>query len=194
MNRASLRRGLGGWLFRHRGWLPAPLLVAIALAARPDFGALCVGLVGAFLAEGLRCWAAHAIGPASRTRGVEPGELTVSGPYRFTRNPLYLANIAIYSGFAVASGRGWAWSLPLLALPYYALIVAWEEQALERTHGEVYLAFKASTPRWFPRRSAAPAGAPHATWPQAVRAERGSLIVLALMTAALIGQWACSAL
>jgi protein-S-isoprenylcysteine O-methyltransferase Ste14 len=190
----SLRLSLGGWLFRHRGWLPALPLAAVVLLARPTAASLAIGLALAGVAEVLRCWAARAIGPASRTRGELPGALAEAGPYRFTRNPLYVANILLYSGLAISSGRWAALVLPLLAVPYYALIVAWEERALEQTHGPVYLAFKARTPRWLPRRVAPRGAVPLATWSRALRAERGSLLAIALIVMGLLARFAASGL
>jgi protein-S-isoprenylcysteine O-methyltransferase Ste14 len=75
--------------------------------------------------------------------------LVFSGPYRFTRNPMYLGFIGLYVGLALWFSVVWA----LLALPgviagiQYCVIVR-EEQYLERKFGEKYLQYKARVRRW----------------------------------------------
>jgi protein-S-isoprenylcysteine O-methyltransferase Ste14 len=73
-----------------------------------------------------------------------------TGPYRFSRNPIYLAFSVLQLGIAL-----WANSLWLLvtlvgavALVHY-VVIRREEQYLERRFGDEYLAYKASVRRWF---------------------------------------------
>ena len=75
--------------------------------------------------------------------------LVFSGPYRFTRNPMYLGFIVLYAGLALWFSAVWA----LLLLPgviagiqYH--VIAREEQYLERKFGEQYLRYKARVRRW----------------------------------------------
>src|ERR1700679_1684832 len=62
-------------------------------------------------------WSLLLVVPGVWLRGYAAGyvkknaELTVTGPYAYTRNPLYLGSISIAFGFAVAAGR---WQLVLL--------------------------------------------------------------------------------
>lgn len=72
-----------------------------------------------------------------------------TGPYRFSRNPIYLAFSLLQLGIAI-----WANSLWLLvtlaaavALVHYVVIPR-EEQYLERRFGDQYLAYKASVRPW----------------------------------------------
>ena len=72
-----------------------------------------------------------------------------SGPYRFTRNPIYLAMFLGLVGLAVAFDSLWL----LAALVPFALIiragvVAREEAYLERKFGDVYRAYRARVRRW----------------------------------------------
>jgi len=55
----------------------------------------------------LRLWAVRHIGVASRTRTNNLGPLVTSGPYAHTRNPLYMANWLLWTGFALASSLRW---------------------------------------------------------------------------------------
>jgi protein-S-isoprenylcysteine O-methyltransferase Ste14 len=72
-----------------------------------------------------------------------------TGPYRFTRNPIYLAMMLGLVGLAIAFDSPW----PLVTLVPFALVirygvVAREEAYLERTFGEVYRRYRARVRRW----------------------------------------------
>jgi protein-S-isoprenylcysteine O-methyltransferase Ste14 len=75
--------------------------------------------------------------------------LTTEGPFRYSRNPGYLALAMIYAG--IASLRNSLWAM-LLLLPVVVLmqreVIGREERYLERAFGEEYLAYKARVRRW----------------------------------------------
>ncbi|MDR3574109.1 MAG: isoprenylcysteine carboxylmethyltransferase family protein [Anaerolineaceae bacterium] len=76
--------------------------------------------------------------------------LVVSGPYRITRNPIYLAMSLVVSGLSFLFGEIWA----LLLLPVVLLVldhgvVQGEESYLEQKFGVDYLDYKNRVPRWF---------------------------------------------
>lgn len=79
----------------------------------------------------------------------EPSALVLSGPYLWTRNPMYLGLLTAVGGCALYFG-----ALPLfIALPGFFVLVgkvhiAHEEAKLAGLFGEAYAAFKASVPRW----------------------------------------------
>ncbi len=75
--------------------------------------------------------------------------LVIQGPYRFTRNPMYVGFTLIYLGIAFWLNALW----PVLLLPVALLIVdrgviAREERYLERKFGAEYLAYRARVRRW----------------------------------------------
>ena len=75
--------------------------------------------------------------------------LTTEGPFRYTRNPGYLALAMIYAGIAVL--RNSLWAIVLLPMVLYMIqreVIGREERYLERTFGEEYLAYKARVRRW----------------------------------------------
>ena len=77
------------------------------------------------------------------------------GPYRFVRHPLYASLIWMFLG-ASAAYLNWLAALETLliflpAMTYRAML---EERALEGRFGEAYAAYRARTPRFFPRPSA----------------------------------------
>lgn len=78
-----------------------------------------------------------------------PTALVAEGPFRVSRNPIYLGFTLIYLGFACTFNALWAiLFLPIsLALIHFGVIVR-EERYLERKFGETYSRYKASVRRW----------------------------------------------
>lgn len=75
--------------------------------------------------------------------------IVVHGPYRFTRNPMYVSLVALYVGGTLFVNSAW----PLILLPVVVLLVqrqviAYEEAYLEAKFGEEYRAYKARVRRW----------------------------------------------
>jgi protein-S-isoprenylcysteine O-methyltransferase Ste14 len=72
-----------------------------------------------------------------------------NGPFRFTRNPIYLANAAIYLALALIFNTLWPFLLfvPMLLVLQWGIIRR-EERYLEAKFGEPYLAYKARVRRW----------------------------------------------
>jgi protein-S-isoprenylcysteine O-methyltransferase Ste14 len=146
---------LGGWLFRHRTSLPLPIVIAILTlpvddpTPAPFLVGIGVGLT--IVGELMRLWGVHHIGAISRTRSDRLGPLVASGPFALIRNPLYVGNILLWVGFAVAARLVWLAPVVvvLLGLEYHA-IVRWEESLLESRLGQTYRDYAARVPRWIP--------------------------------------------
>jgi protein-S-isoprenylcysteine O-methyltransferase Ste14 len=78
-------------------------------------------------------------------------ELTTTGPYAYTRNPLYLGSILIAIGFALAARNLWiAVGLMLMFSLIYWPVIRDEESYLQSAF-PAYEAYAASVPRFFPR-------------------------------------------
>lgn len=84
---------------------------------------------------------------------IHPGRpalaLVTDGPFRHTRNPLYLGLTLIYAGAALLVPAVW----PLILLPPLLVVMHWgvvlrEERYLERKFGDAYRAYRAQVPRW----------------------------------------------
>ena len=146
---------IGGWLFRHRTSLPLPVAIAILTLrlgeAPPSTRLIAAGVAITLGGELIRLWGVHHIGAISRTRSDRLGPLIASGPFARLRNPLYVGNIALWVGFALAARLVWLAPviLVLLALEYHA-IVRWEETLLESRLGQAYRDYAARVPRWMP--------------------------------------------
>jgi protein-S-isoprenylcysteine O-methyltransferase Ste14 len=78
-------------------------------------------------------------------------ELAVSGPYAYTRNPLYFGSIVIAAGFALAALRGEiAAALVILFAAIYIPVIRGEEQFLSQRFAD-YKEYCARVPRLLPR-------------------------------------------
>jgi len=83
-------------------------------------------------------------------RGSEPASVVVaSGPYRFSRNPIYLSMLLLEAGIALMANSAWITVAIPLMFAYLSLgVIAREEIYLTRRFGEEYLHYKASVRRW----------------------------------------------
>ncbi|MCH9672107.1 MAG: isoprenylcysteine carboxylmethyltransferase family protein [Gammaproteobacteria bacterium] len=71
------------------------------------------------------------------------------GPYKVSRNPMYLQMILVCIGVSIAFANWWTLLLtPLAAWALFAVAIAPEEAYLEAKFGEPYLAYKRKVRRW----------------------------------------------
>jgi len=137
------RRG-GTWFQRWRvplGFLIAPIFI---LLAKPQPWTLAlggaIGLVGLLL----RAWASGHLR--------KNDALATTGPYAYTRNPLYLGSFLIGVGFTVASGR---WELAvlfaMLFLGIYVPVMRVESLTLEQLFAHKYRRYAQVVPMFLPR-------------------------------------------
>jgi protein-S-isoprenylcysteine O-methyltransferase Ste14 len=79
--------------------------------------------------------------PASR--------LVVSGPYRFSRNPMYVGLTSLYVGLSVLSDSWWPLVfLPVVLAALWFLVIRREERYLAAAFGEEYAAYRQRVRRW----------------------------------------------
>jgi steroid 5-alpha reductase family enzyme len=118
-------------------------------------------------------------------------QLTISGPYAYTRNPLYLGSLFLAAGFAIAAR---SWSIVAIMVLMFALIyvpvIAGEERYLRQTFPE-YDEYARRVPRMFPRLT--PYGSQQAAYSSArywkhreYEASIGCVVLLAILIAKLI--------
>lgn len=78
-----------------------------------------------------------------------PTALVEAGPFRFTRNPMYLFGSTWYAGLALMLGQPWSLALlPAVWLATHYGVVLREEAFLERHFGDAYRAYATRVPRW----------------------------------------------
>jgi len=81
-------------------------------------------------------------------------QLTTSGPYAFTRNPLYLGSLMLAAGFAVAARNWWiVLAMLLMFAVIYVPVIAGEERYLRQTFPD-YDDYARHVPRMWPRLTA----------------------------------------
>ena len=76
--------------------------------------------------------------------------IVATGPFRFTRNPMYLSLLVLYVGATFAFRLPWALVLlvPVFLALHFGVIIP-EEQYLEATFGEPYRSYRRRVRRWF---------------------------------------------
>ncbi len=151
MDRSFLRR-VGRFLYTFRGVMPLPAMILLVLYAAPTALSFLVGAAVAAAGEAGRLWALTYIGPKSRAEEKRRADrLIQEGPYAWTRNPLYVANLLQTAGLLLAANR---WIL-LLVLPlgvvYYSLVALAEEEFLRAAFGEAFDAYRERVPRFLPK-------------------------------------------
>ncbi len=180
--------------FRWRSVSPLPFFV-VMVVVRPEFEwhsfAWLVPVLGILLAESLRLWAVGYAGSATRTRGDSVPALVHAGPYRWIRNPLYVANIALYSLAAVLFGFvQLSLILGLYSCVQYILIVHYEEALLENTFGAPYRDYQNHVPKWVPSFQAYPASAHDFDLGRAFRSERSTFVSMTSLAILLLAKQA----
>ncbi len=76
-------------------------------------------------------------------------EIVERGPFRITRNPMYLQMVLVCLGFAILLSNIWVLILtPLCALALHFLVILPEEAYLESKFGADYLEYKRRVRRW----------------------------------------------
>ena len=131
------------WLTGWHGGNSWPVLVRVAGGVMIAAGAAV--LVAAF--------AQFAVGGRGTPAPVAPTEqLVVRGLYRYVRNPMYLAVLAVIAGQGLLLGR------PVLlaygaavAGTFAAFVLGYEQPALARRYGAQYEAYRRDVPGWWPR-------------------------------------------
>lgn len=148
------------WI-RWRVRLGYPVAVVCFLLAHPTLRCLAIGAAIAAVGLVLRGAAAGYL------RKHE--QLATSGPYAYTRNPLYLGSALLAAGFLVAS-RSWpaAMILSTYFVLFYWVVMRREEQELRAHYGAAFDGYAARVPLFWPRLaqhgSPAAAGAARFSW------------------------------
>jgi protein-S-isoprenylcysteine O-methyltransferase Ste14 len=123
------------------GFLCAALFI---LFARPRPVTLAVGAPISFIGLLLRAWGSGHLR--------KNDALAVSGPYAYTRNPLYLGSLIMGLGFTIASGRWWLGVLfSALFLGIYLPVMRVESATLAQLFGKSYEEYAGAVPVFLPR-------------------------------------------
>lgn len=135
---------LAGWALHHRipfdidgrGARPAQVVAGVLLSAA---GAL------------VMAWAIRTL-LLARTTILPHGvvrQIVTSGPFQFSRNPIYAGMTAIYTGAALFENMAWPlFMLPLVLVAVTSAVIAREERYLSDTFGDDYAAYCRRVRRW----------------------------------------------
>ncbi len=128
--------------------LRVPLGFAFALLylllARPVLGSWLIGIATVSIGLGVRIWAAGHLQKWQK--------LAISGPYQFTRNPLYLGSSLIGSGFSIASNESFLLALFLILFAaIYVPVMRREEKELFTLYGSDYRTYSKNVPFFAPK-------------------------------------------
>ena len=125
------------------------VVLVIVVLSRPTPLSVSVGVVFVAVGEAIRVWAA---GHLRKTVA-----LVTSGPYRYTRNPLYLGRLLIFTGLCVMAHMPYGANYFILALGYVFFFAYYlprkeriEPARLREAHGESYERYFESVPALFP--------------------------------------------
>ena len=138
--------GLVPWLIT--GWQLQPPFLALELTRGVGAAMIVAGVLG--LVDAFARFALQGLGTPAPI--APPRNLVVTGLYRYVRNPIFVAVVAIILGQALLMAE---WRLivygAVLWLAFHVQVVVYEEPTLEQTFGSEYEAFRAAVPRWIPR-------------------------------------------
>jgi protein-S-isoprenylcysteine O-methyltransferase Ste14 len=123
-------------------WYPMHLVPA-DFATPLGIGVLVLGLVG------LPAIRAFRRAKTSPRPWIPTTTLVTSGPYRFTRNPMYVGFTLIYSGITLWMNAAWpAIFLPFVLIVMQVGVITREEAYLTRLFGEDYREYQRRVRRW----------------------------------------------
>ncbi len=129
--------------------VPLGFLFAIVflIFAKPAFSTMLIGGVIALIGILIRAWASGHIRKNQN--------LAISGPYAYTRNPLYFGSFLLGVGFTVASGVWWlALIFVVLFLGIYLPVMRVEREDLIEMFGDDYREYAENVPMFTPRPTA----------------------------------------
>lgn len=122
-----------------------PLSFTLRAARWPISVSLSIGGVALFVAAVRAFDAAHTPVPGRRPTTA----IVRNGPYRFSRNPIYVAFALFHLGIAAAVGSWWLLATLVISVGVIAItVVPREERYLEARFGSTYSVYKSSVRRW----------------------------------------------
>ena len=97
-------------------------------------------------------WAFAAVGRGTPGPWDAPRRVVVVGPYRWVRNPIYIAALLVVLGEAwLFASRSLLVYAGGMAIVFHAFVVGYEEPRLRRRFGDAYADYLRTVPRWIPR-------------------------------------------
>ena len=121
--------------------------VVFLVFAKPTALSIAIGICVAIIGVAMRAWASGHIRKAS--------VLAVSGPYAYTRNPLYVGSFILGVGFTVAANVWWlAILFTILFIGIYLPVMRVEADDIRRIFSEDFNEYERNVPVFIPRLTA----------------------------------------
>ena len=121
-----------------RQWFAVLFVLLVSILGKPEQALIYAGTVIAILGALVRLWAS---GHVKKNK-----ELATDGPYAYVRHPLYVGNILLLVGFAMASSLWWSFILMIaLLMFYYPPTIAYEDNKLHNFFGESWKQWSETT-------------------------------------------------
>jgi protein-S-isoprenylcysteine O-methyltransferase Ste14 len=121
--------------------------ILLLLFAKPEPVGMVVGMILIVMGEAIRIWAAGHLQKNER--------LTVTGPYAYVKNPLYIGTILITAGFCIFADNIYILTAATFAfcfhyIPYKKRV---EGDRLKKIFGDQYIDYDEKVPEYVPRRT-----------------------------------------
>ena len=129
--------------------LPAAVLAEQAISRRPLQLRWLPLMLAGFLQYKLsgRYRIRHAGGPPGMSQGF-PERIIDTGPYAYSRNPMYLGHMIWMVGLVLVTRSPLAILIAAIRIPWYDARAAEDERRLEERFGAEYAAYRDRVPRW----------------------------------------------
>ena len=129
--------------------LPAAVLAEQAISRRPLALRWLPVMLAGFLQYKLsgRYRIRHAGGPPGMSQGF-PERIIDTGPYAYSRNPMYLGHMVWMTGLVLVTRSPLAILVAAIRIPWYDARAAEDEERLEKKFGSEYAAYRDRVPRW----------------------------------------------
>lgn len=118
------------------------VILAVVLA-KPELWSILIGVGLTFIGLIIRTWACGHLEKGKK--------LTTSGPYRYTRNPLYFGNLLIGLGIVIGAQSWWVLGCFFVIFAiFYSVTILSEKQKMEELFPMEYAEYRRLVPLFFP--------------------------------------------
>jgi protein-S-isoprenylcysteine O-methyltransferase Ste14 len=140
------------WVFKLRGVVMAPPIIFAVLCTwketEVDWVIFSLGGFLFFAGWLLRIWSQMHLHYRLKIHKA----LTLTGPYIYVRNPIYIGNTLMLIGAVIMSELLWfAPAMLVYCMVVYSIVVRYEESHLFAKYGSEYADYMSKVPRWIPR-------------------------------------------
>jgi len=136
--------GLLRLIFRWRVRVSLIFVIAAIVLADPSLWSILIGIGLTLIGLLIRTWACCYL--------EKEKILTMSGPYRYTRNPLYLGSLLIGIGVVIGSRSWWVFVFAVVLFAFfYPVAIFSEKQKMQKLFPEEYSTYSKNVPLFFPK-------------------------------------------